>query len=52
MITEYIFLYSLKFEAKKFIFYQKHACERIATSNFEFTQIFFLGAGHNQEFIK
>ena len=35
------FLFLLWFESMKFIFYQKHACECIKTSNFELTQTFF-----------
>ena len=51
MITEYIILWLLQLEAVKFICNQKHACECIETSYFEFAQSVFC-AGHDASGVK
>ena len=46
-----VFFVLIAIEVVKVIFCQKHFCKWIATSNFEFSDI-FLGAGHNSSCIK
>ena len=46
-----VFLCLLWLEPMKFHFYQKHACECIETSKFDFFQ-HFLGTGHDRSCVK